>query len=105
MAATYLIDAHNALFYLMATPGAGGQGSWNMGAYSNARLDKLTGDIQVETDPARRGAQLREALSLHRDDVGHVPLHQQSLSWGMRATVEIAQRADNYMFFRWATVR
>jgi len=98
-------DAHNALFYLMATPGAGGQGSWNMGAYSNARLDKLTGDIQVETDPARRGAQLREALSLHRDDVGHVPLHQQSLSWGMRATVEIAQRADNYMFFRWATVR
>jgi peptide/nickel transport system substrate-binding protein len=99
-------DAHNALFYLMATPaGTAGQGSWNMGAYSNARLDTLTSAIQIETDLTKRTAMMNEALALHRDDVGHIPMHQQSLAWGMRANVEIAQRADNYMFFKWASVR
>lgn len=98
-------DAHNALFYLMTTPGASGQGSWNMGNYSNPKIDALTAAIQVETDLPKRTALMREALLLHRDDIGHIPLHQQSLSWGMRSNVEIAQRADNYMFFKWANVR
>jgi peptide/nickel transport system substrate-binding protein len=76
-----------------------------MGAYSNARLDTLTSAIQIETDLTKRTAMMNEALALHRDDVGHIPMHQQSLAWGMRANVEIAQRADNYMFFKWASVR
>ena len=97
-------DAHNALFALMATP-QGGQGQWNLGAYSQPRLDELTRAIQSETDGERRTAMIHEALVLHRDDVGHVPLHQQTLAWAMRAGVEATQRPDNFMFFKWITVR
>ena len=35
-------DSHNPLFALMATPGAGGQGQFNLGTYSNAKVDELT---------------------------------------------------------------
>jgi peptide/nickel transport system substrate-binding protein len=97
-------DAHNALFALMATP-QGGQGQWNIGAYSHPRIDELTRAIQSETDGARRTAMIHEALALHRDDVGHVPLHQQTLAWAMRTGVEATQRPDNFMFFKWVTVR
>ena len=97
-------DAHNALALLMATP-MGAQGSWNMGAYSNAKLDALTQTIGSETDLPKRTRLMQEALELHRDDIGHIPLHQQALAWGMRANVEAVQRADNYMFFRWISLR
>jgi ABC-type transport system substrate-binding protein len=97
-------DAHNALFALMATP-QGSQGQWNLGAYSHPRLDELTRAIQSETDGERRTAMIHEALVLHRDDVGHVPLHQQTLAWAMRAGVEATQWPDNFMFFKWITVR
>lgn len=98
-------DAHNALALLMATPNKSGQGSWNMGAYSNAKLDALTQAIGSETDLPKRNRLMQEALALHRDDIGHIPLHQQALAWGMRANVEAVQRSDNYMFFRWISVR
>ncbi len=97
-------DAHNALALLMSTPN-GGQGSWNMGAYSNPKLDALTQVIGSETDLLKRTKLMQEALQLHRDDIGHIPLHQQALAWGMRANVEAVQRSDNYMFFRWISVR
>lgn len=97
-------DAHNALALLMATP-AGGQGTWNMGAYSNPKLDALTQAIGSETDLAKRTKLMHEALELHRDDIGHIPLHQQALAWGMRANIDAVQRSDNYMFFRWISVR
>jgi peptide/nickel transport system substrate-binding protein len=97
-------DAHNALALLMATPN-GANGSWNMGAYSNAKLDALTQTIGSETDLVKRTKLMQEALELHRDDFGHIPLHQQALAWGMRANVEAVQRSDNYMFFRWISVR
>jgi peptide/nickel transport system substrate-binding protein len=88
----------------MATP-EGARGQWNLGAYSNARLDALTQTIQSETDDAKRTALMHEALALHRDDIGHIPLHQQTLAWGLRANVDAALRADNFMFFKWITVR
>jgi peptide/nickel transport system substrate-binding protein len=97
-------DAHNALFSLMATP-EGGRGAWNLGAYSQPRIDELTTAIQSETDGAKRDAMIGEALRIHRDDFGHLPLHQQSLTWGMKKTLDAYQRADNFMFFKWMTLR
>jgi len=29
---------------------------------------------------------IREAMKLHQDDIGHIPLHQQALAWGRRRT-------------------
>jgi len=97
-------DAHNLLFTVLATP-SGSQGSWNFGAYSNPKLDELTTRIQSELDQDKRNAMIKEALQLHADDVGHIPLHQQTLSWGMKKTIDAYQRADGFMLFKWMNVR
>jgi peptide/nickel transport system substrate-binding protein len=92
-------DAHNSLFNLMATPGEHGQGQYNAGAYSNPELDRLTARIEGELDPARRDAMVREALRLHRDDIGHIPLHQQTLAWGLVRHLRVQQTPDGVMRF------
>ena len=97
-------DAHNALAALIATPTDKGQGQFNLGAYSNPKVDELTLKIQSETDQAKRNAMIKEAFDLHSADVGHLPLHQQSLAWAMKKTVALTQLADNTMPYRWVTV-
>ena len=98
-------DSHNALIGVMASPADKGQGQFNLGSYSNPRLDELTLKIQGETDQAKRNAMIREAFELHAADVGHIPLHQQALAWAMKKNVELVQLADNNMPFRWVTVK
>lgn len=98
------VDVHDPLSNLMATPTDKGQGTFNLGSYSNPTLDALTAKIQSETDPAKRNAMIREALKIHTDDVGHIPLHQQALAWGLAKKVSMVQLPTNYMYFKWAKV-
>jgi len=98
-------DSHNPLFALMSTPGAAGQGQFNLGSYSNAKVDELTRAIAVETDLAKRTAMIREAMQVHQDDIGHLPLHQQALAWAMKKNVTTVQLADNFMFLKWTVVK
>ena len=98
-------DAHNALSNLMATPTDKGQGQFNLGSYSNAKLDELTLKVQSETDQAKRNAMIAEAFKLHADDIGHIPLHQQALAWAMKKNVSLVQLADNMMPFKWINVK
>lgn len=93
-------DAHHLLFTVLASP-AGAQGQWNFGAYSNPQLDDLTNRIQVETNEAQRNRLIKEALTLHANDVGHIPLHQQMVTWGAKSNVDAYQRADGFMLFKW----
>ena len=99
-------DAHNALNALMRCPDdKTGAGQFNLGSYCNAKLDDLTVKIGAETDKAKRDAMIKEAFQIHSEEVGHLPLHQQSLAWGVNKKIEITQRADNYMPFKWITVK
>jgi peptide/nickel transport system substrate-binding protein len=98
-------DAHDALYNLMATPTEKGQGLYNLGAYSNAKIDELTAKIQVETDKTKRNEMIREAFKVHLDDVGHIPLHQQALAWAYAKNVTLTQLPTNYMFFKWISVK
>jgi peptide/nickel transport system substrate-binding protein len=98
-------DSHNPLFALMATPGEGGQGQFNLGAYSNTKLDELTRQIATETDPTKRQAMITEAFKIHAEDVGHLPLHQQMVTWGMKKNVDLVQRPDNINFLKWVVVK
>ena len=99
-------DAHNPLNALMRCPDdKTGAGQFNLGSYCNAKLDELTVKIGAEADKTARDAMIREAFKIHTDDVGHLPLHQQALAWGVSKKVELTQRADNYMPFKWITVR
>jgi peptide/nickel transport system substrate-binding protein len=68
-------------------------------------VDQLTRTIQSETDKAKRAAMIKEAFELHAADVGHLPLHQQSLAWGVSKKVDLVQLADNFMPFKWISVK
>jgi peptide/nickel transport system substrate-binding protein len=98
------VDAHDPLYNLMSTPTEKGQGTFNLGAYSNPALDEIAAKVQSETDPARRNSLIRDALKIHIDDIGHIPLHQQALSWGFSKKVTLTQLPNNAMWFGWITV-
>jgi peptide/nickel transport system substrate-binding protein len=98
-------DSHNPLTSVLATPNDKGQGTFNLGWYSNPKVDELTLKVQTETDPAKRNAMIAEAFKIHADDVGHIPLHQQALSWAMKKNVDLVQLPDNFMPYKWITVR
>ena len=99
------VDSHDVLTSIMATPTDKGQGQFNLGAYSNAKLDELTLKIQSETDQKKRNEMIREAFKIHQEDVGHIPLHQQALAWAFSKKVELTQLPNNYMYFKWITLK
>ena len=47
---------------------------------------------------------IAEAFRINHDEVGLIPLHQQSLVWGVSKKVKIVQRADNQILFYWVTM-
>jgi peptide/nickel transport system substrate-binding protein len=98
-------DAHNALASLMACPDDKGAGQFNLGAYCSPQVDGLTKQILSETDKAKRNDLIKQAFKAHFDDIGHLPLHQQSLAWGLSKKVELVQLADNFMFFKWMSIK
>ncbi|MGC4394801.1 ABC transporter substrate-binding protein [Hydrogenophaga sp. T2] len=98
-------DAHNALNALMRCVDDSGAGQFNLGSYCNPKLDELTNKIQAETDKSKRDAMIREAFKIHSDDIGHLPLHQQALAWGVANNVSLVQMADNFMPFRYFSVK
>ena len=92
------VDAHNVLYPIMSTPGEGGRGQFNLGAYSNPQGRRADRQGRVgDRRQAKRNAMIQEALKIHPDDVGHLPLHQQALNWGARKNVELVQWPDNDM--------
>jgi len=98
-------DAHNALNALMRCVDDKGSGQFNLGAYCNPKVDELTLKIQSETDRDKRSAMIKEAFDLHAADIGHLPLHQQALAWGVSNKVKLVQLADNFMPFKWMSIQ
>ena len=98
------VDVHNVLYPIMSSPGEAGRGQFNLGSYSNARVDELTQKIASETDLKMRNDMVREALKIHQDEVGHLPLHQQALNWAAKKNVELVQWPDNGMPWKFVKV-
>ncbi|MEM8686668.1 MAG: ABC transporter substrate-binding protein [Pseudomonadota bacterium] len=96
-------DAHNPLSALMSCR-VDGMGAFNLGGYCNERVTELTKMIQGETDQGKRQDMIDEAFKIHQDEVGHIPLHQQPLSWGISEKVSVVQRPDNVLDLRYVTV-
>jgi len=98
-------DSHNPISSLMACRGGEDKlGAFNLGGYCNPRINELAAMIQSETDQAKRQAMIDEANKIHKDEVGHIPLHQQPLSWGVSDKVDVVQRPDNVFDLRYAVV-
>ena len=98
-------DSHNPIASLMACRGGADKiGAFNLGGYCNKRVNELAAKIQSETDQAKRQAMIDEAFKIHKDEVGHIPLHQQPLSWGVADNATVIQRPDNVMDLRYVMV-
>ncbi len=80
-------------------------GDYNLGRYSNPKVDAAIDRLKTEIDLKKRAELAREITTLHRDDVGHVPLHHQVIPWAMRSNVSVVHRADNRVSVRWVNVQ
>jgi len=80
-------------------------GLFNYGGYCNPKMPELNKKILVESDIAKRDAMIAEAFRLNHEEAGVIPLHQQSLAWGVSKKVEMAQRADNQILFYWVKMK
>jgi peptide/nickel transport system substrate-binding protein len=96
-------DAHSTLQDAINTP-KDKIGTYNVGSFSNKRVDELTDLIETEVDPAKRQALISEALAIHKDQIGHIPLHQAGLAWGVRKGVSVHLRNDDSLELKWVKV-
>lgn len=96
------LDSWNVLANLVICRDSQGRGgTFNFGGYCNPKIDELARKIVVEVDNTKREAMIVEAFRLLHEDAGIIPLHQQSLAWGVARNVEVAQRADGHIRFHW----
>ena len=99
-------DAHNVMSGLISCRGGEDKiGAFNLGGYCNPKINELTAKVQSETDQGKRQAMIEEAFEIHKEEVGHIPLHQQPLSWGVSDKVDVIQRPDNVFDLRSAVVK
>lgn len=91
-----MADAYSILFDTAATrtPTAGGL---NAGRYSNPAFDAILPKIASELDPERRRTLIGEAVSIMRNDVVYIPLHQQPITWASKKGVDLKQSQDNQL--------
>jgi peptide/nickel transport system substrate-binding protein len=62
-------------------------GTFNYGRYCNPKVDALIDQIGQETDQAKRAALVKQAWTQTIDDVAYIPLHQQTIAWGVRDSI------------------
>jgi peptide/nickel transport system substrate-binding protein len=93
-------DALYSLQSLVRSVGAGGDGNYNVGRYSNPQMDALVERIKKETDATNRNDLIEKALELSHQDVSHIPLHNQIIPWAMKKNIDVVHRADNRLDWR-----
>jgi len=93
-------DAFYSLQSLIRSPGAGGDGNFNLGRFSNPQQDALVERIRKETDLANRNALIEKALLQDHELISHIPLYNQIIPWALRQSVDVPHRADNRIDWR-----
>jgi peptide/nickel transport system substrate-binding protein len=93
-------DALYSTQSLLRSVGAGGDGNYNVGRYSNPQMDALVERTKKETDLKLRTELLTKSLALQNEDVAHIPLHNQVIPWAMKKNVDVVHRADNRLDWR-----
>jgi peptide/nickel transport system substrate-binding protein len=93
-------DAMYSLQSLVRTVGTDGDGNYNVGRYSNPKIDAVIDRAKVQTDTLVRDRLLADALQMAKDDVSHIPLHNQVIPWAMKKNVEVVHRPDNRLDWR-----
>lgn len=93
-------DALYSLQSLTRSVGTGGDGNYNVGRYSNPRMDVIVDRVKSESDLPVRNRFLTEGLQLSNDTVSHLPLYNQIIPWAMKKNIDVVHRADNRLDWR-----
>lgn len=75
-------DAFYSLQSLVRSPGAGGDGNFNLGRFSDPQMDALIERIKKETDATTRNQLIEQALIKEHELVSHIPAVQPGDSLG-----------------------
>jgi peptide/nickel transport system substrate-binding protein len=75
---------------------------FNATGYANPRVDSLIDTIGAEISTYVRDAMIEEVWRIVRDDIVHVPLHQQPLAWATWDVLELPIDAGDVPRFRLA---
>jgi peptide/nickel transport system substrate-binding protein len=95
-------DSLNVITNIAGCRDADGKGgTFNYGGWCDPRMTALADKIAVESDEKKRDALILDAFKIIHDEVGLLPLHQQSLAWGVSKKVKMVQRADNQILLHW----
>lgn len=97
-------DANYSLQSLVHTKTSGANGSFNLGRFSDAKLDELIDGANSEMDPKKRDTMLHDALVRTRDNYYYVPLHHQIRPWAMKKNVTTVYKSDDRPEARYTTV-
>lgn len=100
-----ITDAETTLTPILRSRADGGVGYYNWGNVKNPKLDELSIASSKESNPAKREQLIKAAIREHNEQVHHLPLHRQVIPWAMRSGVDVVHRADNWLEWRWITVR
>lgn len=98
-------DAQYTLQDIVHTRTSGPDGKGNYFRISDAGVDALVQQMRSETDPAKRLAQMQDALKRTRDEVLFIPIHHQVRPWAMKANVSLPHAANDAPLIRLATVK
>jgi peptide/nickel transport system substrate-binding protein len=90
-------DALYSLQLLYKTKGERGDGDFNLGRYSNPKVDQLVGQIKVESDMKKRDAMIREVFLIINAELPQLTLHQPILPWVMRKNVTAVHAPNNVL--------
>ena len=100
--------ATDAIFVLqpvLSSYSGKGDGDFNYGRYTNAKVDELTAKVKVDMNQEHRLGLIREALLAQNAQVNLIPLHRQVIPWASRSNVTTVHRADNWVNAMWTTVK
>ena len=93
-AALPLADVYSTLADVLhsQTPTMGGL---NSGRFSDPVVDAAIDRAGEDIDPAKRAADIHAAFLREKEEIDHIPLHQQPLTWAARKGIALHQAPDN----------
>jgi peptide/nickel transport system substrate-binding protein len=100
-----ITDAEVTITPVLRGRGEGGIGAWNFGGAKDAQLDELAVASSKEADPKKREQLIKALLKRHNELVLNIPLHRQVIPWAARQNVDAVHRPDNWLEWRWITLK
>jgi peptide/nickel transport system substrate-binding protein len=98
------LDAMSAFISVMALK-MPGSGTWNAGRYYDPRFEELASAARVEMNPAKRQRLISEATRIHKEGIGHIPLFETTVAWGVRDGVDVHLDPRDLVLLRFVSIR